>query len=552
MAELILAAVGAADLCLRYGDKLLKVYQAFKQADENIKAKILLIESTWSQMAIQVEFVQRIAHTMSLDHCRIHFEVLEMLQTKLQVAIKKVEPLLKENPAKAHESRIKRWKYVLVRESLDKTISDLEQWQRIFDPTWYLIILIKDKAVDSELLEKSTLSRNNSYSNSYGEEQGNTSVSSSSTLVTIQNLRNILKNVKNESTPGTHVTLPAEGLDWERAQKIPYSTTRLIPRMGSNKLFLVDTMLCDSTLDIPRARADAESLARKLKQVENANFGLLSCQGLVKRRTHPTGTLSSIDLVFKVPIERRKPVSLRSELLQRPVMNLSTVIDIARQLAMAVSFVHTCDFVHKNIRPETVLILANSDSELTEGRISPGAVQLLGFDRFRSVNFSTMRRGDTAWERNLYRHPLRQGLHAQEDYVMQHDVYSLGVCLLELGLWKSFVIDGKSEEAHIKDEDSRKIPSPTLGLTLDDFNQDTGSPAEPATRIKDHLVQLARSQLPQRMGNKYTAVVVTCLTCLDEENEDFGDQEDMRDEDGILIGVRFIEKILLRLSEISI
>ncbi|KAI1766703.1 hypothetical protein GGR53DRAFT_485648 [Hypoxylon sp. FL1150] len=40
----------------------------------------------------------------------------------------------------------------MLRESLDKTISELEQWQRIFDPTWYLMILMADRTIDSELL----------------------------------------------------------------------------------------------------------------------------------------------------------------------------------------------------------------------------------------------------------------------------------------------------------------------------------------------------------------------------------------------------------------
>ena len=112
--------------------------------------------------------------------------------------------------------------------------------------------------------------------------------------------------------------------------------------------------------------------------------------------------------------------------------------------------------------------------------------------------------------------------------------------------------NGKQEEAYIDDENSRKIPSSTLRLTLDGFNLGTDSSTEQATRVKGRLLQLARSQLPQRMGDKYTAVVITCLTCLDEGNEDFGDQDNMLDEDGVLIGVRFIEKILFRLSEISI
>jgi hypothetical protein len=45
------------------------------------------------------------------------------------------------------------------------------------------------------------------------------------------------------------------------------------------------------------------------------------------------------------------------------------------------------------------------------------------------------------------------------------------------------------------------------------------------------------------MGTKYTQVVETCLTCLDPENTDFGDEEEFQDADGILVGVRYIEKV---------
>lgn len=47
--------------------------------------------------------------------------------------------------------------------------------------------------------------------------------------------------------------------------------------------------------------------------------------------------------------------------------------------------------------------------------------------------------GDDKWQDNLYRHPERQGKNPEESYTMHHDVYSLGVCLLEIGLWTSFV-----------------------------------------------------------------------------------------------------------------
>lgn len=62
-------------------------------------------------------------------------------------------------------------------------------------------------------------------------------------------------------------------------------------------------------------------------------------------------------------------------------------------------------------------------------------------------------------------------------------------------------------------------------------------------QIKDHLVSLAKKELPKHMGNRFTSIVITCLTCLDEENIDFGDETEFQDNEGILVNVRYIEKV---------
>ena len=69
------------------------------------------------------------------------------------------------------------------------------------------------------------------------------------------------------------------------------------------------------------------------------------------------------------------------------------------------------------------------------------------------------------------------------------------------------------------------------------------------------------------MGNRYTEIVLQCMQCLDDDNVDFGDAEEFRDSEGIMISVRYIEKvsldfpmcmfadcnqILLRLNELSV
>lgn len=61
--------------------------------------------------------------------------------------------------------------------------------------------------------------------------------------------------------------------------------------------------------------------------------------------------------------------------------------------------------------------------------------------------------------------------------------------------------------------------------------------------IKNRLVAFARRELPRNMGDRYTEVVVTCLTCLDEDNVDFGDETEFQDAEAVVVNVRYIEKV---------
>jgi hypothetical protein len=45
------------------------------------------------------------------------------------------------------------------------------------------------------------------------------------------------------------------------------------------------------------------------------------------------------------------------------------------------------------------------------------------------------------------------------------------------------------------------------------------------------------------MGEIYTDVVVSCLTCLDNDSITFGDLKEFTDPDDIVVGVRYIEKV---------
>jgi hypothetical protein len=170
---------------------------------------------------------------------------------------------------------------------------------------------------------------------------------------------------------------------------------------------------------------------------------------------------------------------------------------------------------------------------------------LLGLEKFRPAQPGrTLKASDSVWEKNLYRHPRRQVLRPEDEYVMQHDIYSLGVCLLEVGLWRTLVVYNKTN--------TKNADGPTPPPLLPPLSNTRENEVQKAIQVKNSLVIIAQRELPNRMGDKYTDIVISCLTCLDDSNPDFSDESEFKDEDDVIIGVRYIEKILLGLSNISV
>lgn len=303
---------------------------------------------------------------------------------------------------------------------------------------------------------------------------------------------------------------------------------------GSVSKYILNHIQCEPGAKPQILKRNVRDLVRKLQADDPYTFGLLKCKGFVAEVV-PAGLAQnlSITLVFRTPTASQNLKSLRDMLLHTPAStSITRRLEIARDLARAVSYVHTFGFVHKNIRPESVIIF-NCDN-----RHSRAA--LVGFENFRRDEGWTQRRGDEMPDKNLYRHPSRQGFNPRDDYEMRHDIYSLGVCLLEVGLWKSFV-DYDRVTA------SRTLSQLLLGPSME---RKESVLAQSGEQIKDHFISLGRCRLPGSMGDRYAEIVETCLTCLDPGNVDFGDDEAFEDENGILAGARYIEKVVLRLNSL--
>ncbi|KAK7976243.1 Glycosyltransferase sugar-binding region containing DXD domain-containing protein [Apiospora arundinis] len=236
---------------------------------------------------------------------------------------------------------------------------------------------------------------------------------------------------------------------------------------------------------------------------------------------------------------------------------------LARSLSEAVLGVHVQGLVHKNIRTDTILLVARpapvpeQQQQQQTKKNSSMDVYLTNWHLLRKESDATIMSGGTQWAEDLYRHPRRQGLHVQERYNIGHDIYSLGVCLLEIGLWSLLLIrqgDGDGEGEGAPPQVSRLVRA-AAGVAVQggevadaEMRRKLKRPDE----VKNILLRLAWDHLPQRMGRGYCRLVVACLTALDHQSGGFREGGvDWRAMSKTEQGVAFREFILSFFTDMS-
>jgi hypothetical protein len=161
-------------------------------------------------------------------------------------------------------------------------------------------------------------------------------------------------------------------------------------------------------------------------------------------------------------------------------------------------------FVHKSIRSSNTLITysaplplgpttasltsspdQSSELQPTEGP-QIGTPYLVGFSYARRGTARSTGSSRANWRNEIYRHPERQaaelGIDPEVYYKPYHDVYSLGVVLLELGLWERL---DATYEAQLK--------------------------RATADQRRDRLIDLAGRHLPSKVGSIFSKIVRGCL-----------------------------------------
>ncbi|PLB37688.1 uncharacterized protein BDW47DRAFT_131935 [Aspergillus candidus] len=539
IAGLALAVGGTITACLKYGRQLVKLCRDSRHLEAGILDIILTIEGIWLKTETQLQSLRSIWSSLRSE-LQVHYtEALENLEIKLLAAIKSVDAFCDVTDVSA--SPHKKLRAPFLHKHLKQAMADLEGWQRRFDPSWYLITRITEPKVDARLKISD-------------EAQEETDPS----MARLTRMREAIKQISSpDNTDKTGSVFKDASVVQTSKTPIPGTTTFLASYRGVDQPILLDGTRYPATPTARTAKAYARDLARLLANVDPKTFSLLKCDGVIEFPESPNS--SQFEFIFPIPQGLSNPRTLRCLLLEQPTCSLSQRVRLAKQLARSVMFVHAMGFVHKGIRPETVLIFTEDNASqqavpepaTANANANLGPSYLVGFERTRRADGPTDLHGDHEWARNLYRHPQRQGLWPEDLYSMQHDIYSLGVCLLEIALWQSFV---RSKFPSSPESADLTVPWEELDIVHAIEDKD---PKRGGFAIKASLTELAERRLPALVGDVYTEVVVTCLGCLDSGEENvFGTERDLRvklrDEDGVVVGVRFAENVLLRIEEICV
>jgi hypothetical protein len=266
-----------------------------------------------------------------------------------------------------------------------------------------------------------------------------------------------------------------------------------------------------------------QALALLLFTRKSSDFRILSCRGIVKDPSVESGGVLRYGFVFDLPSTDTDPEAFPITLFDLldakigPIPALGERFDLAKTLASALALFHASKWLHKGLKSDNILFfrLNNQPTKSPTAITSP---YIAGFDVARPDG-PTDQSGPLSRtldsDDNLYRHPDVRGPLKKRRYRKDHDIYSLGVLLYEIGFWSSV-------EKRIK-----PIVPPK------------SAPGE----FREKLIESC-GELEWTMGKKYKEVVVRCL------EGDFGitSEGDKNDDGGKLLRV-FWSKVIRELEQ---
>jgi len=397
---------------IRYGNKFVKRCRSYLHAEEEAIELLISIEINWVKMETQIEILKPIAGGLNKRLQDMQSQVLSQLEGKLKTASLIIQQLMDE---KSEDGKVKKdkWKhddrdiatmvkglegmrvskkarYVNKKKALYLVVDEIEKWQARYDPTWIWIMQMSISNIDDELHKQEKKPKSDQIP----------------IIIAAKGIRDAARathdvKVRDQGS----IWIGADDLDLDPIH-IANSSVQISTLRGKKEMVLIDTMTCNPAANANSTIKEVRNLGRILAEVDPSIFGLLKCRGIIKVPKASSFTpqpLSDFKFIFDIPQQLSNPQSLRAVLLSGTSYPLEERLDLAKKLTSSILFVHTVQFVHKNIRPETIILFQNEHSDI-------GTPFLAGFEQFRLEDGNTYLAGDDMWEHNLcnglFRFPL--------------------------------------------------------------------------------------------------------------------------------------------------
>ncbi|KAL8776518.1 MAG: hypothetical protein Q9213_008241 [Squamulea squamosa] len=211
----------------------------------------------------------------------------------------------------------------------------------------------------------------------------------------------------------------------QKAVFVEYKTLPTVPQGLDN--------LSSADLDA-RVNQRISQLANLLSTAGSHCLGTLPFKGFIKEPDQ-----RRYAFLFEAPDSasiETKPESLH-QMIESPVLSrlwsLSARFKLAFDLARTMGTFHMFEWVVKGFQSHSVIFCYESQNS----KLQLDKPYLAGFEYIRPVSGSTVGQPlDTHGRNMLYCHPILQE-EPRLDFSKIHDVYSLGVVLLEIGLWST-------------------------------------------------------------------------------------------------------------------
>lgn len=217
--------------------------------------------------------------------------------------------------------------------------------------------------------------------------------------------------------------------------------------------------------------------------------------------------------VYEVPAARTESPSskqqmrnLRQLFLTAPCPSLTRRTRLAVMIAESLFYLHAVSWLHKGLRSKSILFFIDTSREQTD--LSSPIVSGFDFSRPDLPEEITVRHPSNIFD-DLYRHPelLKDASASTTRLQKSHDIYSLGIILLEIAFWQPIE---EVMEIAMTQKSARSSIHKIQERILDRSSQNAAGK------------QNTMDKLEARIGEVYAEVVIRCV----QRGEAIGIHED--------------------------